>query len=152
MPEGCAAIQKGPQQAGELQPFCVIDSFIRRFCPTLDLRLCISCVEYKMMESEHLVKVGCYLTPFEGKIDFIEQYFFSSGSITTADGSALVKLGNTTVICGVKAVWLVFIFIYLLADFLHLRLELITLRVTITCQSHAISLSPELLPDLKVNI
>lgn len=25
------------------------------------------------------------------------------GSITTADGSALVKLGNTTVICGVKA-------------------------------------------------
>ncbi|XP_027746688.1 exosome complex component RRP43 isoform X3 [Empidonax traillii] len=27
------------------------------------------------------------------------------GSITTADGSALVKLGNTTVICGVKAVW-----------------------------------------------
>ncbi|XP_032533875.1 exosome complex component RRP43-like [Chiroxiphia lanceolata] len=27
------------------------------------------------------------------------------GSITTADGSALVKLGSTTVICGVKAVW-----------------------------------------------
>lgn len=26
------------------------------------------------------------------------------GSITTADGSALVKLGNTTVICGIKAV------------------------------------------------
>ncbi|XP_044308350.1 exosome complex component RRP43 isoform X2 [Varanus komodoensis] len=25
------------------------------------------------------------------------------GSITTADGSALVKLGNTTVICGIKA-------------------------------------------------
>jgi len=44
-----------------------------------------------------------------GKIDFIEQHFLSSGSITTADGSALVKLGNTTVICGVKAVWLVFI-------------------------------------------
>lgn len=57
------------------------------------------------------MKVGCYLAPFEGKIDFIEQYFFSSGSITTADGSALVKLGNTTVICGVKAVSLVFIFI-----------------------------------------
>ncbi|NWX15227.1 EXOS8 protein, partial [Aegotheles bennettii] len=32
--------------------------------------------------------------------------FLVSGSITTADGSALVKLGNTTVICGVKAVWL----------------------------------------------
>lgn len=104
------------------------------------------------MESKHFVKVGCYLMPFEGKIDFIEQYFFSSGSITTADGSALVKLGNTTVICGVKAVWMVFIFFYLLADFVHLRLELITLRVTITCQSHAISLSPELLSDLKVNI
>nr|XP_020634091.1 exosome complex component RRP43-like isoform X3 [Pogona vitticeps] len=25
------------------------------------------------------------------------------GSITTADGSALVKLGNTTVVCGIKA-------------------------------------------------
>lgn len=25
------------------------------------------------------------------------------GSISTADGSALVKLGNTTVICGIKA-------------------------------------------------
>ncbi|MGH0175972.1 UNVERIFIED_CONTAM: hypothetical protein FKN15_071781 [Acipenser sinensis] len=28
--------------------------------------------------------------------------FISSGSITTADGSALVKLGNTTIICGIK--------------------------------------------------
>ncbi|KAK7818498.1 hypothetical protein U0070_013057 [Myodes glareolus] len=28
------------------------------------------------------------------------------GSISTADGSALVKLGNTTVVCGVKAVGL----------------------------------------------
>ncbi|XP_062975059.1 exosome complex component RRP43 [Elgaria multicarinata webbii] len=27
----------------------------------------------------------------------------NTGSITTADGSALVKLGNTTVICGIKA-------------------------------------------------
>lgn len=27
-----------------------------------------------------------------------------SGSISTADGSALVKVGNTTVICGIKAV------------------------------------------------
>ncbi|KAH0628671.1 hypothetical protein JD844_010083, partial [Phrynosoma platyrhinos] len=27
----------------------------------------------------------------------------TSGSITTADGSALVKLGNTTVVCGIKA-------------------------------------------------
>ena len=26
------------------------------------------------------------------------------GSISTAEGSALVKLGNTTVVCGVKAV------------------------------------------------
>lgn len=26
------------------------------------------------------------------------------GSISTADGSALVKLGNTTIICGIKAV------------------------------------------------
>jgi len=25
------------------------------------------------------------------------------GSISTADGSALVKMGNTTVVCGVKA-------------------------------------------------
>lgn len=91
------------------------------------------------MESKHFVKVGCYLPPFEWKIDFIEQYFFSSGSITTADGSALVKLGNTTVICGVKAVWLGFIFIYLLADFVHLCLEFITLRVTIMCQSDAIT-------------
>ncbi|KAF2973807.1 hypothetical protein EK904_004649 [Melospiza melodia maxima] len=59
--------------------------------------------EYKMMEGKYSMKVECYLARFEGKIDFIEQYFFSSGSITTADGSALVKLGNTTVICGVKA-------------------------------------------------
>lgn len=29
---------------------------------------------------------------------------FCSGSISTADGSALVKVGNTTVICGIKAV------------------------------------------------
>lgn len=91
------------------------------------------------MEGKHLVKIGCYLPPFEGKIDFTEQYFFSSGSITTADGSALVKLGNTTVICGVKAVWLVFIFIYLLAVFVHLCLELIVLGVTITCWSDAIT-------------
>uniref|UniRef100_A0A8C9NFD5 Ribosomal RNA-processing protein 43 n=1 Tax=Serinus canaria TaxID=9135 RepID=A0A8C9NFD5_SERCA len=56
-----------------------------------------------MLEGKHSMKVGCYLVPFGGKIDFIEQYFFYSGSITTADGSALVKLGNTTVICGVKA-------------------------------------------------
>ncbi len=27
----------------------------------------------------------------------------SVGSISTADGSALVRMGNTTVICGVKA-------------------------------------------------
>ena len=27
-----------------------------------------------------------------------------TGSISTAEGSALVKLGNTTVVCGVKAV------------------------------------------------
>lgn len=27
-----------------------------------------------------------------------------AGSISTADGSALVKIGNTTVICGIKAV------------------------------------------------
>ncbi|MEQ2257117.1 Exosome complex component RRP43 [Ilyodon furcidens] len=26
------------------------------------------------------------------------------GSISTADGSALVKMGNTTIICGIKAV------------------------------------------------
>lgn len=32
-------------------------------------------------------------------------YFFLSGSISTADGSALVKIGNTTIICGVKAVF-----------------------------------------------
>jgi len=25
------------------------------------------------------------------------------GSITTADGSALVRMGNTTIVCGVKA-------------------------------------------------
>lgn len=91
------------------------------------------------MESKQLVQVGCYLMPFEGKIDFIEQYFFSSGSITTADGSALVKLGNTTVICGVKAVWLVFIFIYLLAEFVHLCLELIALGVKIMSQSDVIA-------------
>ena len=29
---------------------------------------------------------------------------FFTGSISTAEGSALVKLGNTTVVCGVKAV------------------------------------------------
>lgn len=29
---------------------------------------------------------------------------FCSGSISTADGSALVKVGNTTIICGIKAV------------------------------------------------
>lgn len=32
------------------------------------------------------------------------------GSISTADGSALVKIGNTTVICGIKAVRIIFIF------------------------------------------
>lgn len=101
------------------------------------------------MESNHFVKVGCYITSFEWNIDFIEQYFFSLGSITTADGSALVKLGNTTVICGVKAVWLVFTFIYLLADFVHLCLELTQLlgprsynNVPVGC---SYSLSPELL-------
>lgn len=32
------------------------------------------------------------------------------GSVSTADGSALVKIGNTTVICGIKAVRIIFIF------------------------------------------
>jgi len=32
------------------------------------------------------------------------------GSITTADGSAMVKIGNTTVICGIKAVRIICIF------------------------------------------
>lgn len=126
-------------EAGEPQPFCVIDCLIQRFCPTLDSRLCLGCLSYKMLEGKHSMKVGCYLVPFRGKIDFIEQYFFYSGSITTADGSALVKLGNTTVICGVKAVWLVFILIYLSANFMHLCLELIALEVTIICQSDAIT-------------
>lgn len=31
-------------------------------------------------------------------------WLFCTGSISTADGSALVKVGNTTVICGIKAV------------------------------------------------
>uniref|UniRef100_A0A8C4UVV5 Ribosomal RNA-processing protein 43 n=1 Tax=Falco tinnunculus TaxID=100819 RepID=A0A8C4UVV5_FALTI len=35
-----------------------------------------------------------------GTIGILQKIF---GSITTADGSALVKLGNTTVVCGVKA-------------------------------------------------
>lgn len=37
---------------------------------------------------------------------FFSWYFkvgFVSGSISTASGSALVRLGNTTVVCGVKA-------------------------------------------------
>ncbi|OBS64365.1 hypothetical protein A6R68_07098, partial [Neotoma lepida] len=34
---------------------------------------------------------------------YINTVFPFPGSISTADGSALVKLGNTTVICGVKA-------------------------------------------------
>ena len=34
----------------------------------------------------------------------IINYVFFTGSISTAEGSALVKLGNTTVVCGVKAV------------------------------------------------
>lgn len=58
--------------------------------------------------------------------NFIEQHFLSSGSITTADGSALVKLGNTTVICGVKAVWLVLILTWLLAEFVYLSVECIS--------------------------
>ena len=37
---------------------------------------------------------------------FICATFPFAGSISTADGSALVKLGNTTVVCGVKAVGL----------------------------------------------
>jgi len=35
---------------------------------------------------------------------FLIIIMFFTGSISTAEGSALVKLGNTTVICGVKAV------------------------------------------------
>lgn len=42
--------------------------------------------------------------------------FISSGSITTADGSALVKLGNTTIICGIKGVSAFF-------DYLHVILK-----------------------------
>jgi len=30
-------------------------------------------------------------------------YHGSIGSISTADGSALVRMGNTTVVCGIKA-------------------------------------------------
>lgn len=36
-------------------------------------------------------------------------FIIFSGSISTADGSALVKLGNTTVICGIKAVGLIYV-------------------------------------------
>lgn len=35
---------------------------------------------------------------------FFSVWLLSSGSISTADGSALVKVGNTTVICGIKVV------------------------------------------------
>ena len=40
-------------------------------------------------------------------INFILRFAYNlifPGSISTAEGSALVKLGNTTVVCGVKAV------------------------------------------------
>lgn len=43
------------------------------------------------------------MNTFHGLFHFI----IFSGSISTADGSALVKLGNTTVICGIKAVGLI---------------------------------------------
>jgi len=80
------------------------------------------------------------LRPFGWKrTDFTEQRFLSSGSITTADGSALVKLGNTTVICGVKAVWLVFILTCLLAEFVHSLVECFSHRVRITYQSDRIT-------------
>ncbi|NXF09390.1 EXOS8 protein, partial [Smithornis capensis] len=46
---------------------------------------------------------GRELGEFRATTVNIGNIFFSLGSITTADGSALVKLGNTTVICGVKA-------------------------------------------------
>ncbi|KAK4829957.1 hypothetical protein QYF61_008088 [Mycteria americana] len=50
----------------------------------------------------HLINVYKYL---EGgcEEDRARLYLVVPSSITTADGSALVKLGNTTVICGVKA-------------------------------------------------
>lgn len=83
---------------------------------------------------------------------FIELHFFSSGSITTADGSALVKLGNTTVICGVKAVWLVLILTWLLAEFVYFSVECISWRITIICQSDTITLFHELLSGLRDNI
>lgn len=81
--------------------------------------------------------------------NFIEQHFLSSGSITTADGSALVKLGNTTVICGVKAVWLVLILTWLIAEFVYSSVECISCRVTIICQSDTITLFYELLSGIK---
>jgi len=37
-------------------------------------------------------------------VDTSDAIFHTIGSISTAEGSALVKLGNTTIVCGVKAV------------------------------------------------
>jgi 3' exoribonuclease family, domain 1 len=45
-----------------------------------------------------------------GSVKLLRQFeqlfymFFILGSITTANGSALVKIGNTSVMCGIKAV------------------------------------------------
>lgn len=44
--------------------------------------------------------VLCYIMP----VSDILIILLGSGSISTADGSALVKVGSTTVICGIKAV------------------------------------------------
>lgn len=47
--------------------------------------------------------VDCHLGSFRSNDELINSYDGIVGSISTANGSSLVRLGNTTVVCGVKA-------------------------------------------------
>lgn len=73
----------------------------------------------------------CKVVEFKSAQEWLTS-FFCLGSISTADGSALVKLGNTTVICGIKAVKY---FTLYLISFLNLKVRVSDRLCSCTCRS-----------------
>ena len=65
----------------------------------------ISVVMRSVIKGLHyiLLALSSFL-PFLTIVLTFSSHLYFSGCITTAEGSTLVKLGNTTVMCGIKAV------------------------------------------------
>lgn len=63
-----------------------------------------SCAYMIMFVTGGVFKSAALLYSYDYYATLTRIVSFDAGSISTAEGSAIVKLGNTSVICGVKAV------------------------------------------------